>query len=73
MKDGDLVLLRNFPDEVQAQLAKGILESERIPVAIRRRHNAATSPYGEMFGGVDLLVRAEDREAAVLVLEAMDM
>lgn len=69
--DGErLVILRNCGDEIQAELVRGILEAEGIPSMMRRLLNPLTSPYGELFGGVDVLVLPEDRPRAQEVLEA---
>ena len=70
MDNDHLVVLRNCGDEIQAELVRGILESEGIPSMMRRLLNPLTSPYGELFGGVDVLVLPEDRARAMEVLEA---
>ena len=70
MDEKRLVVLRNCGDEIQAELVRGMLESGGIPSMLRRRLNPLTSPYGELFGGVDVLVQPEDMPGALEILEA---
>jgi len=70
MDEERLIVLRNCGDEIQAELVRGILNSEGIPSMMRRLLNPLTSPYGELFGGVDVLVLPEDRPRALEILEA---
>jgi virulence-associated protein VagC len=70
MKEG-LIVLRNFPDEVQAELAKGLLVSQGIEAITRRIDTTVMGPLNEVILGVDVLIHAEDRKKATKVLEAM--
>lgn len=63
-----LIVLRNFPDEIQAELAKGLLVSQSIEAFIRRIDSTIMSPLDEVIRGVDLLIHAEDQEKATKVL-----
>ena len=66
-----LIVLRNFPDEVQAELAKGLLNSHGIEAVTRRLDSAVIGPLDEVLRGVDVLILAEDRQKAIELLKAM--
>ena len=68
---GDLVCLRTFIDETQAEMVRGFLEVQGIEASI-----APDAASGAMYhlgglriGGAKLLVKAEDAEKAKTVLK----
>jgi hypothetical protein len=63
----DLILLRTFINNIDAELAKGALEAAGIDSMIRADDCGGTRPHLWM-GGVGLLVRREDAERAEEVL-----
>jgi hypothetical protein len=60
--DPKLVVLRRYPAEIHAELAKSALEASEIPSAIQR------GPYPKLAATFDLMVREEDVEAANEIL-----
>ena len=66
-----LIVLRNFRDEVQAELARGLLVSQGIEAVTRRIDSIVLGPLNRVILGVDVLIHAEDRQKATKVLEAM--
>ncbi len=69
----ELIVLRNFPDEIQAELARGLLASQSIDSVVRRLDSTVMGPLDEVIRGVDIMVHAEDRQKAMRVLKAMHM
>jgi hypothetical protein len=63
----DLVVLRTYVNNFEAELARGALEAAGIDSMIRADDCGGTRPHLWM-GGVALLVRAEDAEQADEVL-----
>ena len=63
----DLVVLRTYVNNFDAELARGALEAAGIDSMIRADDCGGTRPHLWM-GGVALLVRAEDVERADEVL-----
>ena len=69
MSHDELVVLRNFPDEMQAELAKGLLAAEGIQAATRHVH----SVVDDVLPSVDLLVQPADLENAESILDDMNV
>ena len=63
----DLVILRTFATEIEAELARATLEAHGIPAAVRITDAAGLLRVVE---GAKLLVSREDVELAREVLEA---
>jgi hypothetical protein len=63
----DLVVVRTYVSNFDAELAHGALEAAGIDSMVRADDCGGTRPHLWM-GGVDLLVRAEDVERAEEVL-----
>jgi hypothetical protein len=61
MRKAHLVALTTFPTEAEALLAKGVLEAAGIECMVRADNAGGMYPA---IGGVELLVRAEDRDRA---------
>ena len=64
--NGDPVVVRTYPNEIAAELARAILESEGI-VALVSSHDAAG--LLRYVHGVQLIVRRDELEAAREILE----
>lgn len=62
--DGEPVLIRQYPNEALAELAKAVLETEEIPAMLM--HNR----YSDVQGGeVGLVVRRQDVKQALALLD----
>ena len=61
MKSADLVIISTFPSDVDAQIAKGVLDDAQIESMIRADNAGGMYPA---VGGADLLVRADDVQKA---------
>jgi hypothetical protein len=74
MTDDVLVVVRTFPDRVEAELAQGALEAAGIESMVRSDDAGGMRPAMAFTLGAELLVRSEDaREAEdVLSLPARD-
>jgi hypothetical protein len=70
----ELVVLRTYPKVVDAQLAKTALDSVGIESMIRSDNEGGQSPGLSFARGVELLVRADDLDAAedMLAVEGME-
>jgi hypothetical protein len=71
----DLITIRTFDDELQADLAKCALEAAGIDCMISRDDCGGMRPHLSMTQGIKIIVRAEDVELAGKVLsdEAQDL
>jgi hypothetical protein len=65
----DVVVVRTFPTEFEAQFAQADLEAEGIPSILLRDDMGGMAPALQFVHGVRLAVRAEDARAAIQVLE----
>jgi Putative prokaryotic signal transducing protein len=63
----DLVVVATFLNQIEADMAKGILETADIESMISADDAGGLRPHLWM-GGVRLLVRAEDAEQAIKIL-----
>jgi hypothetical protein len=71
MPSNDLVVIDEVAGDLQAQILRGLLEAQGIPVMLSEE--SAGKVYGfsiPAMGAVQLIVRAEHSEAARKVLEA---
>jgi hypothetical protein len=64
----DLVVLRTFLNDIDAQLAKTALEAAEIDAIIRADDAGGMRPHLWVGSGVELVVRAEDVERANEIL-----
>ncbi len=69
MADDDLVAVRTFGTQIEADLARGALEAAGIESAISADDAGGTRPHLWVGGGVRLLVREEDAERAAEILK----
>jgi hypothetical protein len=67
MADTDLVVIRIYPNNIDAELAMSALEAAGIHVLIRRDDGGGMQP-SLWLGGVKVVVRSEDAAAAAEVL-----
>jgi hypothetical protein len=63
-----LVTIRSFSDEPSARIARDILGANGIGASIRSDGASGLEPQLAYVGGVRLLVRSEDAEAALELL-----
>ncbi|MES2464226.1 MAG: hypothetical protein V4671_26990 [Armatimonadota bacterium] len=67
----DLVCIKTFAHRFEADIALSFLQAQGIPAMIDAQDLAATSPHLMLAaGGARLLVRTEDAQAALEMLEA---
>jgi hypothetical protein len=70
MSDTRLVVVRTFPDRIDAELAHSALEAAGIESMIRADDAGGLRPAMAFSNGIALLVRAEQASAAAEVLAA---
>lgn len=63
-----IVLLKRFRSDVEATMAKSLLECEGIPAMVMRDDAGGMEPQLQWVRGVRLMVRASDLEHARLIL-----
>ena len=68
MSSPDLVVVRTFPDRIEADLAASALEAAGIDSFVRADDMGGTRPHMWVSGGVELIVRAGDAAAAREIL-----
>lgn len=66
--DGDIVAVRTFLSEPEADIAKGALEAFGIQCMLSRDDCGGQRPHLIMGAGIRLLVRSEDADRAEDVL-----
>jgi hypothetical protein len=67
------VRVGNFPNRVEAEYAKSLLESEEIPAMISGDDAGGWAPEDNLArGGVDLLVSDENAERAARLLQPLE-
>jgi hypothetical protein len=69
VSDSELVVVRTFLSRIEADLAKSALEAAGIDALVQADDAGGTRP-GLWMGGIAILVRADDRDAALEVLSA---
>ena len=65
----DLVVIRKFPLEYQAQIAQAVLEAHGIPSRILRDNAGGMLPALQLLFEIRLAVRGDDAAEAVRVLD----
>lgn len=68
----DVVLLKQYPSEMDAIFARTMLESEGIHSAIFKDDAGGMEPQFQLTQGVRLMVRAEDLERAKELIAEID-
>jgi hypothetical protein len=70
MTDSDLVVVHRFNTTEEAELARSALEAADIDAMVRRDNGGGMQPaLGWAGAGVEVIVRAEDAQAARDVLD----
>jgi hypothetical protein len=65
-----LIVLREYWNDVEAHIAKGVLETNGIPCIINNEIMSSIYPLSHTsFGAIKLLVRSEDAELAEQLLD----
>ena len=64
------VVIRSYPNEVEAQLAQAVLDAHGIPSMLMRDDMGGMQPTLTLLAGVRLLVRHEDAVEAIQVLDS---
>lgn len=67
-KEPDLVTIRVFSDELEANFAKSTLESEGVDSMLSRDNAGGMEPPLSLAQGIKLIVRNEDAERARAIL-----
>ena len=69
MRDAELVVVRTFGSRFDAEMARSALDAAGIGAAIRSDDSGGLRPHLAFVNGVELVVRAEDAEAATQILD----
>ena len=67
--DGGLFVIRSFSSDVEASLAEAVLEANGIPSTRISDDAAGMMPWLHSLHPIRLMVRREDVEAAVILLD----
>jgi hypothetical protein len=67
----DAVVLKTFPNRIEAEMAAGLLESEGIEAMVMADDAGGTYPMLQFIRGVKLMVAPEDEARAREILAAM--
>lgn len=70
---GDIVLLKIFPNDFEAQTAKAQLEEAGIICVLSGDNEGGMAPNLSLTRGIRILVNENDLESAIEVLKAMEM
>jgi len=65
----EMIVIKVFGSETEAEIAKGRLESEGIAAMITKDDVGGMYPSLQQTGGVKLLVRKEDADRARTIVE----
>jgi hypothetical protein len=71
MTNSELVVVATFLNRIEAEMARGVLEAAEIESMVSADDAGGLRP-GLWMSGVKLLVRSEDAERAVSVLDQAD-
>jgi Putative prokaryotic signal transducing protein len=70
MSDDDIIVLRKFDNEAQANLAASILEANGVPARVAADTAGGAIPSLALVFPIRLLVRLADRELALELLDS---
>jgi hypothetical protein len=70
--DPDLVVIRRFMNEPDAELARAVLQANGVEAVILRDDAGGMLPSMPLISAIRLAVRAEDADTAVEILGAGD-
>ena len=69
----ETIILKRFDSPVEANIVKGFLESNDVFCFLQDEHSIGINPlYANALGGIKLMVRIEDEERAVAVLQSSE-
>lgn len=68
----ELVCVAEFSNPVEANIAKGMLENHDIPSVLDNETIVSVLPMPSAIGGVRLMVRKQDYDASLKLLEEHD-
>jgi hypothetical protein len=68
--NSDTVVLRAFANEMEAEIARSLLDAAGIPALIQRDDAGGMIPSLTFLRGAKLIVRSDDAEEAAAVLAA---
>ena len=63
-------IVRTFPSKAEADIARQLLQSYGIEAQLRVRDGGDLYPQLQLMAGVDLLVKEEELESAIDVLDS---
>ncbi|HEX6967020.1 MAG TPA: DUF2007 domain-containing protein [Gemmatimonadaceae bacterium] len=66
---GQIVVLRTFASEVEAEIARAVLEAHDIPALVLHNDAGGMYPSLTFVHGVRLMVRREDARVARMLLD----
>lgn len=69
---GDVVVVRTYRDELQAELGRASLESNGVPAIVLRDNAGGMLPVLQVLFEIRLAVRREDADLARRLLDAAD-
>jgi len=70
---GDVVLLKIFPNDFEAQVAKAQLDEEGIVCILSGDNEGGMAPNLSLTRGIRILVNESDLDRAIEILKAMEM
>jgi len=70
--DDSIVVLRTFANELEAEIARVVLDAHDIPAFVLRDDAGGMYPSLTFVHGVRLLVRRDDAEEALAVLDTVE-
>jgi hypothetical protein len=73
MKPEELVTLRTYSNLLEAEIAAGHLQSQRIETMIKKDDSGGMRPHLQITQGVDLIVRKKDFNRAKKILTAKNV
>jgi hypothetical protein len=69
---GDVIILRTFANELEAELARTVLEANGIPALVLRNDAGGMYPSLTFVHGVRLVVHRDDAREAIAILDRVD-
>ncbi len=70
MTENDSVCVATYPDEMSAELARTLLESNGIYAFVAKDDCGGMRPFMQLSTGVRVLIRRADAEAAMEILKS---
>ncbi len=70
--NSDLILIRNYTSDIEAKMAKMLLEENGIDAMIHKDDSGSMRPHFQKILGVQLFVRKNEIEQAEEILQSID-